>query len=60
MLAKVEGEAKAVNVVLMGILARFLSFSKAEWEQALQEAVPARALAINMSAFKAGYNLSIS
>jgi indolepyruvate ferredoxin oxidoreductase beta subunit len=59
-LAKAAGEVRAVNVVLMGVLAKFLSFSKAEWEKALQEAVPAKVVDVNMTAFEAGYNLPIS
>jgi len=58
-LAKKAGEARAVNVVLMGVLAKFLSFSKVEWEKALLDVVPAKVIDVNMIAFEAGYNLEI-
>lgn len=58
-LAKVVGEVRAVNVVLMGILSKFLSFSKEEWNAALREVVPGKVIDVNIAAFNAGYSLKI-
>jgi indolepyruvate ferredoxin oxidoreductase beta subunit len=56
-LAKAAGEARAVNVVLMGILAKHLAFSKEEWDTALRTVVPKKVIEVNMAAFEAGFNL---
>jgi indolepyruvate ferredoxin oxidoreductase, beta subunit len=58
-LAKGVGEARAVNVVLMGVLAQYLSFSTEEWEQALRDVVPTKAIDVNIAAFSAGYQLAV-
>lgn len=56
-LAKAAGEARAVNVVLMGILAKNLAFNKEEWDTALRTVVPKKVIEVNMAAFEAGYSL---
>lgn len=56
-LAKEAGEVRAVNVVLMGILAKYLAFTKEEWEHALRDVLPAKVVDVNLAAFHAGYQL---
>ncbi|MDR2903623.1 MAG: 2-oxoacid:acceptor oxidoreductase family protein, partial [Clostridiales bacterium] len=52
------GSQKAVNVVLIGLLASISSdFTKEEWLEALKSTVPAKLLDINLKAFEAGYTL---
>lgn len=50
------GSAKAVNVVLMGVLAQHMDLSRDVWEQALKETVPPKFLKMNMLAFSMGYD----
>lgn len=58
-LALEAGNAKAVNVVLIGVLAKNSPISLEVWEQALEETVPPKFLDINKKAFNAGYNILI-
>ena len=55
-MAKQAGNAKAVNVVLMGVMAKNTSIAYETWIQAVRECVPAKFLDINLRAFDAGYN----
>lgn len=54
--AEEAGSAKAVNVVLMGVLSRMMDFSEAAWQNALEQSVPAKFLAMNQKAFVSGRN----
>lgn len=55
-IAKECGNIKAVNTVLLGILAKSTSIGKEVWLESLKENVPAKALDVNLKAFEAGYN----
>lgn len=50
------GSAKAVNVVLIGVLARSSDISKEVWIQTINDTVPAKFLDLNLKAFELGYN----
>lgn len=50
------GSAKAVNVVLIGVLARSSDISKEVWIQTIEDTVPAKFLELNLKAFELGYN----
>lgn len=50
------GSAKAVNVVLIGVLARSSDISKVVWIQTIKDTVPAKFLDLNLKAFELGYN----
>lgn len=50
------GSAKAVNVVLMGVLAQHMELSRDVWDQALAETVPPKFLEMNQLAFSMGYD----
>lgn len=50
------GSAKAVNVVLIGVLARSIDISKEVWIQTIKDTVPAKFLDLNLKAFELGYN----
>lgn len=56
-LALEAGNAKAVNVVLIGLLAKNSPIPKEVWEQALIDTVPPKFLDINQKAFNAGYSV---
>ena len=53
-LANEAGSARAVNVVLMGVLSTMMEFPEDAWKKALEECVPAKALDINRKAFALG------
>lgn len=51
------GNAKASNVVMMGVLAQKLGFPQESWLDSLKEIVPEKLLAVNLQAFEKGYVL---
>lgn len=53
-LAEQAGSAKAVNIVLMGILSKYFDFSEDEWYQAIENSVPPKFLELNKKAFALG------
>ncbi len=58
-LALQAGNAKAVNVVLMGVLSHHLQFEKEVWTTAIAECVPAKFLELNQRAFDIGANAPV-
>ena len=57
-IAKAAGNAKAVNVVLMGVMAKNTDIPYEVWVNAVRECVPAKFLEVNLRAFDAGYHFS--
>lgn len=55
-LAEEAGNAKASNVVLMGVLASKLDFADELWQNAIEQCVPAKFLELNKKAFELGRN----
>lgn len=57
-LANKAGNAKAVNVVLLGVLAKHLSkiIDKDFWIEAINKSVPEKFIEVNLRAFELGYN----
>lgn len=55
-LAKEAGSQKAVNVVLIGAMAKKLQLDKSVWIKAIEETVPAKFLEMNKKAFELGYS----
>ena len=49
-----RGSSKAVNLVLMGRLARHFDFTDEEWMEAIEHSVPPKFLEMNKKAFEAG------
>ena len=54
-LAEEAGSSKAVNIVLMGRLARYLGIPLEKWENAIRSGVKPRFVDINLRAFALGY-----
>jgi indolepyruvate ferredoxin oxidoreductase beta subunit len=52
--AQQAGSARAVNIALMGRLAKYFDFTQEEWMQAIEASVPAKALELNKKAFQLG------
>ena len=55
-LAEQAGSSKAVNIVLLGRLAKWYDFTQEEWLSAIEESVPPKFLELNKKAFTLGYN----
>ena len=54
-LAVEAGSTKAVNVVLIGVMAAHMDIDRAVWEQAIRDTVPQKFLEMNLKAFALGY-----
>lgn len=55
-LAEKAGNAKASNVVLMGVIASKMSFDDNVWKDAIKTCVPEKFLELNLKAFELGKN----
>jgi len=53
-LAEEAGSPKAVNIVLLGRLAKWFDFTREEWMTAIEESVPPKFLELNKKAFILG------
>lgn len=56
-IAKELNEARVVNTILIGILAKSSNIKKEKWIEALEDTVPKRALEVNIKAFELGYEI---
>ena len=56
-LATEAGNIKAVNVVLIGVMAKSTSIPYEEWVETIKATVPAKFLEVNLKAFDLGYHL---
>ena len=56
-LAKEAGNAKAVNVVLIGVMAKLTYIPYENWIETIKTTVPPKFLDVNLKAFDLGYNL---
>lgn len=55
--AKKLGNSKVFNVIVLGIAAQHMNFSKEEWLKVIEDTVPKKTVEINKRAFEAGYHL---
>lgn len=55
--AEKAGNIKAVNVVLIGVLARSTDIPYEKWVETLKTTVPPKFVDINLKAFEIGYNI---
>lgn len=55
-LAKEAGNIKAVNVVLIGVMAKNTDIAYEKWIEVIKNTVPAKLLDVNLKAFELGYN----
>lgn len=58
-MAEQAGSSKAVNVVLIGAMAKKLDLPKEVWIDTIQETVPPKFIDMNLKAFELGYNADI-
>ncbi len=55
--AKEAGNIKAVNVVLIGVMAKTTDIPYEKWIETIKTTVPPKFLDVNLKAFELGYNL---
>ena len=55
-LAKEAGNIKAVNVVLIGVMAKKTNIAYDKWVEIIKNTVPSKLLDVNLKAFDLGYN----
>jgi indolepyruvate ferredoxin oxidoreductase beta subunit len=53
------GDIRIVNIILLGVLSKFLNLKKQSWKKAIRKNVKERFVNINMTAFKRGQSLKI-
>lgn len=51
------GNSRVFNTIVLGLVAKHLSFSKEEWLDVIAEVVPQKTIEINQKAFMCGYEL---
>jgi indolepyruvate ferredoxin oxidoreductase, beta subunit len=56
-IAKKTGNIKTLNVVMIGVLSRFLNFKDDVWNETFLNLIPRKHLEINLSAFNMGKSL---
>ncbi len=52
------GNQKLENIIVMGVLSRYLPFIQTVWETVIKEAVPVKTIDVNLTAFRRGRELS--
>ena len=52
------GNPKLDNIIVMGMLSRYLPFTISTWETVIKESVPAKTIELNLSAFKIGREIT--
>ena len=57
-LAEKAGSSKAVNIALMGRLAKYLGIEKEKWVEAISNTVPEKFKDLNLKAFELGYSFN--
>lgn len=55
--AKKLGNSRVFNVIVLGIAAQHMDFSKEEWLSVIEKTVPTKTIELNKRAFEVGYNL---
>ena len=55
--AEEAGSAKAVNVVMIGALSKYMEFSEDKWVTAIKNTVPGKFTQMNLKAFELGRNI---
>jgi len=53
--AKKLGNTRTFNVIVLGMAARHMNYSRDEWEKVIRAKVPPKTVDINLAAFRQGY-----
>lgn len=54
--AKLLGNSKVFNIIVLGLAAQHMNFSKEEWLNVIETTVPPKTVEINKKAFEIGYD----
>jgi len=54
--AKKLGNSRVSNLVVLGLAARHMDFSKEQWYSVIEHTVPPKTVEVNKAAFDVGYN----
>lgn len=55
--AKKLGNSRVFNIIVLGVAAQHMNFSKEEWYDVIEKTVPPKTVEINKKAFETGYSL---
>lgn len=55
--AKKLGNAKIFNIIVLGVAAQHMNYTKEDWLEVIEKTVPPKTIEINKKAFEVGYNL---
>lgn len=55
--AKRLGNPRVFNLIVLGVAAQHMDFTKEEWYEVIERTVPPKTIEINKKAFEVGYNL---
>ncbi len=55
--AKKLGNSKVFNIIVLGIAAKHMDYSKEQWLQVIENTVPPKTIEINKKAFEVGYGM---
>lgn len=55
--AKKLGNTKIFNIIVLGLAAKHMEFSKEEWIKMIEETVPPKTIELNTKAFEVGFSL---
>ncbi len=55
--AKKLGNSRVFNMIVLGIAAQHMDFSKELWYEVIEKTVPPKTIEINKKAFEVGYQL---
>lgn len=55
--AKKLGNSRVFNLIVLGIAAQHMDFSKEQWYSVIENTVPQKTIEINKKAFDVGYEL---
>jgi len=57
-IAKNLGNPKGENIILIGMLSRYLPFPLSSWEMVIKESVPLKTIEVNLAAFEKGREIT--
>ena len=55
--AKKLGNSRCFNVIILGLAAKHMNYSKEDWLQVIEETLPEKLVEINQKAFLVGYEM---
>ena len=55
--AKKLGNSKVFNIIVLGIAAKHMDYTKEQWLNVIENTVPPKTIEINKKAFEVGYEM---